>query len=195
MRIDEGFVGAIQEAEKLEVDKQDPLGKRAVEIGSVRGDINTCIHSIFQVSNGFHLAQILAISDKESRGRHYTKEWPEELRETLRLVLRDMLIRLHEVVDGDEDDVGRIQTVGILNAGLKLQMIRCWGKKKGGVILYRTSDIHEYPEVVEKIDKLWHLLKLMMLMRVVIEEVSEVVCRKKKKRKDVEDLLMGHMNG
>lgn len=49
-----------------------------------------------------------------------------------------MLTRLREAMGGDKR-VPKMQTIGMLNAGLTLQMIQCWGKSKGVLVLCRNE--------------------------------------------------------
>ncbi|RVD85212.1 uncharacterized protein DFL_003540 [Arthrobotrys flagrans] len=96
----------------------------------------------------------------------------------LRGVLRDMLSRLHEEIE--DSIVGKVQTVGILNAGLKFQLVRCWGRRKGGVVLCWSEPMNEYPVGVEDLGKLWLLLKVTVRARQIVQEVMEVVGKSSK---------------
>src|SRR5690606_28562849 len=78
----------------------------------------------------------------------------------LRSVLRDMLARLQEEVGPEA--VEKVQTVGVLNAGLKMQLVRCWGRKQGAVVLAWAEGMDEFPTGVEELGKLWLLMKTMM---------------------------------
>ncbi|TGZ83442.1 hypothetical protein EX30DRAFT_156032 [Ascodesmis nigricans] len=95
----------------------------------------------------------------------------------LRGVLRDMLVRLHDMVD--EESVGKLQTVGIICGGLKLQLVRCWAKKKGGAVFCQNVDrVNEYPKSFHELHKhLWYLMKTVDSARRIVEETLRVVER------------------
>lgn len=79
--------------------------------------------------------------------------------------LRDMLHRLHERVDHDEDVVRKLQVVGVLCAGVKIQTVRmgCW---KGGVGLLVKDPPMEVPVSVEGLTGLYKVIAGVQRMKV-----------------------------
>ncbi|TGZ81269.1 hypothetical protein EX30DRAFT_348813 [Ascodesmis nigricans] len=111
----------------------------------------------------------------------------------LRGVLRDMLLRLHAKVD-DEDLVEKLQTVGIINAGLKFQLVRCWGKRKNGVVVCMSETMREFPACMGDLASLWFLLRAVDQAKRIVEEVSRIVLNTNSSRTE-EDMSKAFMNG
>ncbi|TGZ84755.1 hypothetical protein EX30DRAFT_345431 [Ascodesmis nigricans] len=95
----------------------------------------------------------------------------------LRLKLSDMLTRLHDVVrdDGDGSAECKLQTVGIVVTGPKIQIVRCWAKNKGGVILFKPSEVQEFPTNITEIVKLQDMLKHIVMATQVLKDVCKVL--------------------
>lgn len=100
--------------------------------------------------------------------------------------LRDMLFRLHELVDHDNSIVKKLQVVGVLNAGtsrtqpelalsinsdlspgLALQIIHM-NHPNGYVCLLQREKLQHVPTSVQDLMKLLHLLKRVSQMKVSI---------------------------
>jgi hypothetical protein len=104
-------------------------------------------------------------------GEHTTK-WITDTGKVLS-ALPVMLRRLHDAV-GD-DDARRVQTVGILNAGLNLRVVRCWAKTKDGPVIFRWSKLMTFPTYVESMVDLWRMCMLIYSVKIILDEVVDVV--------------------
>ncbi|TGZ81551.1 hypothetical protein EX30DRAFT_248707 [Ascodesmis nigricans] len=93
----------------------------------------------------------------------------------LRIALRDMIMRLHDAVGDDHGAVKKMQTVGVLNAGLTFQMVRCWGRNRGGVVLVKSERREELPRVVGELRKVWSLMRTVIQMKDIVDEVRKIV--------------------
>lgn len=100
----------------------------------------------------------------------------------LRLAMREMLLRMHAQVPGD--DVSEYQTIGIMNGGFKFQVIRCWCSKKGGTMFYKVSEMVEFPTDIGQIEQMWRLLRLMGGLLPVIEQVRDALLNGPKKARE-----------
>ena len=71
--------------------------------------------------------------------------------------MRDMLFRLHERVGHDEGVVRRVQVVGVVCAGVKMQAMRmgCW---RGGVAVLVPEMELEVPVEIGGAKRLWQIL-------------------------------------
>jgi hypothetical protein len=110
---------------------------------------------------------------KDFKGTGATK-WIEDGAK-LRGVLRDMLVRLHDLVD--DESVRKLQTVGIICAGLKMQLVRCWGRRRGGVVFtVSEARVEQYPKTMHEVHKhLWLLMRAVdSARRIVVETVGVV---------------------
>ena len=83
------------------------------------------------------------------QGRTATK-WLKDsakVRRTLSL----MAVQLHNLADGDEELIRRIQLVGVITAGSHLQMIRCARYKKGGAMYFLDDEeVFKFPRSLIK---------------------------------------------
>lgn len=79
--------------------------------------------------------------------------------------LRDMLFRLHELVDNDETIVKKLQVVGVTNAGLSFQYVRM-SHPNGYVCLLQREKLQQVPKVVQGVVDLLHLLMNVVQVKV-----------------------------
>ncbi|TGZ77492.1 hypothetical protein EX30DRAFT_196486 [Ascodesmis nigricans] len=133
------------------------------------------LDGIFRMKNGDKF-EVGAIEVSKSFDSTTSTKWIHDSKK-LRFALRDMLLRLHDIVDtcGDDGVIERLQTVGILNAGLKFQLVRCWAKRKGGVVLCKASELLEFPTSIEQIAHLGTLLQAMAIVKKIVEAVNKEV--------------------
>lgn len=79
--------------------------------------------------------------------------------------LRDMLLRLHELVGNDQSIVKRLQVVGVATAGLSFQYIRM-NHPSGYVCLLQREKLQQVPKAVHDLPDLMHLLMNVAQMKV-----------------------------
>ncbi|TGZ78307.1 hypothetical protein EX30DRAFT_162913 [Ascodesmis nigricans] len=91
----------------------------------------------------------------------------------LRLKLRDMLIHIHGIVGARA--AHRVQTVGIIVTGRQVQIVRCWARRPGGVVLLQPSDVQEFPERFQHIVALQYMVKYVIMGTQVLRDVSNVL--------------------
>lgn len=106
------------------------------------------------------------------RGTSSTK-WLDDSRKLIR-ALRDMLGRLHRLVDGDVEVVGKLQVVGIVTAGLALQLCRLFNPH-GYVCLLKREKVHQVPSSVDKLQDLLLLLAYVVKIKGIIKECVATV--------------------
>lgn len=99
--------------------------------------------------------------------RSYSQTSSKCLKDTYKLAkaLRDMLHRLHERVDHNEDIIRKLQVVGVCCAGLSIQTVRmgCW---KGGVTVLTKDPALEVPVSVKEIAGLCKVIAGVQRMKV-----------------------------
>ncbi|RUS32963.1 hypothetical protein BC938DRAFT_473649 [Jimgerdemannia flammicorona] len=77
-----------------------------------------------------------------------------------------MLVRLCEFVHFEEGKTRQLQVVGLLHAGLKLQVLRI-GSPKGYVSVFKREALNEVPVEVEKLKDLIKLLASVWQMKIL----------------------------
>ncbi|KAG0643436.1 hypothetical protein HOY80DRAFT_945688 [Tuber brumale] len=92
--------------------------------------------------------------------------------------LRDMLPRLHELVNGDAEITRRVQVVGVCTAGLALQYVRLGHPGIGHVCLLKREGLVQVPKGVggglaELLKVLMTVAQLKEVVRVSAEAVEE----------------------
>ncbi|KAH0614004.1 uncharacterized protein H6S33_005890 [Morchella sextelata] len=105
--------------------------------------------------------------------------------------LRDMLFRLHGLVDHDEAVVKKLQVVGVFNAGLSFQLIRM-SHPKGFVCLLNAEKMQQVPNSVQELVKLFKVLMNVALMKQIIKDCRAAVDEyHNKTEEDVYNELLG----
>lgn len=82
-------------------------------------------------------------------------------------VLRDMLYRLHELVDHNPAIVASLQVIGVINAGYSLQLIRMHNPK-GHICILRREERQEIPANLSGFNNLCLLLMTILQMKVCV---------------------------
>ncbi|RUP51247.1 hypothetical protein BC936DRAFT_149250 [Jimgerdemannia flammicorona] len=85
-----------------------------------------------------------------------------------------MLVRLCEFVHFEEGKTRQLQVVGLLHAGLKLQVLRI-GSPKGYVSVFKREALNEVPVEVEKLKDLIKLLASVWQMKKMIMDCVLIV--------------------
>jgi hypothetical protein len=88
--------------------------------------------------------------------------------------LHDMLFRLHQVVDHKDASVKKLQVVGLVNSGLKCQVMRM-NHPNGYVCLLKRSKLQEVPITVERLPDLFKLLSSVWQMKKMIRDCAAIV--------------------
>ncbi|RUP43833.1 hypothetical protein BC936DRAFT_136677, partial [Jimgerdemannia flammicorona] len=91
--------------------------------------------------------------------------------------MHDMLVCLNQLVKFDAKKVRRLQVVGLLHSGLKLQVCRMTNPK-GYVSLLVRDELHEVPLNVEELKSLIMLLASVWKAKKMVTECIEVVKEK-----------------
>jgi hypothetical protein len=92
-------------------------------------------------------------------------KWLRDSRKLTR-ALRDMFHRLHHRVQLDDPAAARkLQAVGIVTAGLSLQICRLFNPR-GYVCLLKAEKVHQVPPTVGELRNLLFLLKAVVQMKV-----------------------------
>ncbi|RUS31922.1 hypothetical protein BC938DRAFT_476748, partial [Jimgerdemannia flammicorona] len=87
--------------------------------------------------------------------------------------MHDMLVCLSQLVKFDKKKIRRLQIVGFLHSGLKLQVYRMINPK-GYVSLLAREELHEVPAKVDELKKLIMLLASIWRAKVVNEELPDL---------------------
>ena len=85
----------------------------------------------------------------------------------LSFTLRDMLFRLHGLVQHECKTVHRLQVVGVLNTGLSFQMMRMINPAGYVTVLQRVKRL-EVPDSITGIRKIFVLLVVVAQMKVCV---------------------------
>ncbi|KAG9301062.1 hypothetical protein G9A89_015798 [Geosiphon pyriformis] len=105
--------------------------------------------------------------------RHGTK-FLREIGLKLPKILKDMVIKLMEKVDWDEEKCSRIQTVGIIHGGLMMTMLYL-DKPKGYICRVRRSDSMEVPDKAGKFPSVLTILASILNAKAVVRETIKAV--------------------
>ncbi|RUP47013.1 hypothetical protein BC936DRAFT_146227 [Jimgerdemannia flammicorona] len=109
---------------------------------------------------------------KSFRGVKSTKWLTDSLK--LAKTLHDMLFRLEELVDHQDSLVKKLRVVGLVNSGLKCQILQM-SHPNGYVCLLERNELLEVPTVVENLRDLFMLLKGIWQMKKMIRDCAAVV--------------------
>ncbi|RUS32611.1 hypothetical protein BC938DRAFT_474912 [Jimgerdemannia flammicorona] len=86
--------------------------------------------------------------------------------------LRDMFFRLNQLVDNHVKK--ELQVVGLVNSGLKCQVVRM-NNPRGYVCLLKREELHEVPVDIEQLSNLFRLLKSVWQMKTMIKNCASTV--------------------
>lgn len=111
----------------------------------------------------------------EYAGIEVAKKWQDHtssksLNDSRKLIraLRDMLRRLHGRVNNRKDVVHKLQVVGLLNQGLRLQVLRMC-HPHGYVCLLMRGEDHRVPSIASEIVDLLRLIVHLVQVKVYLE--------------------------
>ncbi|KAG0124167.1 hypothetical protein HOY82DRAFT_494394 [Tuber indicum] len=111
--------------------------------------------------------------------------------------LRDMLFRLHGLVNGDEGAKRRVQVVGVCAAGLALQYIRLGYPGVGHVCLLTREELFQVPKSVGGLAELLKMLMAVAQLKEVIRSSAEAVEERHGEKSEVDryEELLGRKTG
>jgi hypothetical protein len=93
---------------------------------------------------------------RQLTGGSEATKWMKDSRKVVR-ALRDMLCRLHDVVDHNREITSKLEVVGINTAGPHVQMCRM-SHRKGYVCLLKREASHRFPTSISQLEQLFLLL-------------------------------------
>ncbi|KAL0635500.1 hypothetical protein Q9L58_005548 [Maublancomyces gigas] len=98
------------------------------------------------------------------------------LTDSIKLVtgLHSMLRRLHILVDRDADTIAELQVVGILNAGLNMQIIRM-NSPNSNVFLLTRGSVRSIPTTIETLGTIFPLMNSIGMFKAIIRDSMAVV--------------------
>ncbi|RUS27561.1 hypothetical protein BC938DRAFT_483065 [Jimgerdemannia flammicorona] len=120
---------------------------------------------------------------KTFRGMKSTKWLTDNLK--LAKALHDMLVRLELLVDNRESLVKKLQIVGLVNSGLKCQVLRM-NHPNGYVSLIKRDQLYEVPTIIEHLPDLFKLLNSIWRMKKMISNCAAVVNNRHTSRTEAE---------
>ncbi|KAL0639095.1 hypothetical protein Q9L58_001778 [Maublancomyces gigas] len=110
---------------------------------------------------------------KTSRGGQTATKWIDTIFKVAK-ALHDMMSHLAEYVNYKEDTVRKLQLVGLINSGLKAQLIRM-NCPKGHVCILTRSTPQEVPTSIKGFRALFHLMTTVWQMKQIIKDCEATV--------------------
>jgi len=120
----------------------------------------------------------------DEHGTKFLKEAGLKLPKTL----KDMLVKLMAKTGWDEEKCAKIQTVGVIHAGLMIMMVYL-DNPKGYICRIRHSELMEVPDNVEEFPDILDILASVLNTKAVVRETMKAVHTKKQTTKSFKGAL------
>ncbi|RPB07510.1 hypothetical protein P167DRAFT_540071 [Morchella conica CCBAS932] len=118
----------------------------------------------------------MEVARSAAGGLKSTKRLGDE--EKLLKALRDMLAVLCGLVNVSGEDKPSLQVVGVLCAGLKMQVIKMGCYREGCVAVVRRQQVVEIPEELNGLTGLTKVLVMVASMKAVVEQTSKAISQR-----------------
>ncbi|KAH8152302.1 uncharacterized protein LAJ45_03729 [Morchella importuna] len=118
----------------------------------------------------------MEVARSAAGGLKSTKRLGDE--EKLLKALRDMLAVLCGLVNVLGEDKPSLQVVGVLCAGLKMQVIKMGCYREGGVAVVLRQQVVEIPEELNGLTGLTKVLVMVASMKAVVEQTSKAISQR-----------------